>query len=210
MKVGDDDSGLESERGPNGCYPELRTVDQSPQQTVALAEAIEAMRSEGYVYRDQAVLCTGNEKLSEIGQDLERLGIPVLFLGSLFERPEVKDLLSLLTILSDRRAMGLVRAACMSEFAMPIGDVATVFEYLRSNEGEPAVWLRDAVAISGLTYTGHKALGVLASAMVGFDSTSAPWTVLATILLDRTRIAARIVHQTKSPNVRAVSPFGSS
>ena len=192
MKVGDDDSGLESERGPNGCYPELRTVDQSPQQTVALAEAIEAMRSEGYVYCDQAVLCTGNEKLSEIGQDLERLGIPVLFLGSLFERPEVKDLLSLLTILSDRRAMGLVRAACMSEFAMPIGDVATVFEYLRSNEGEPAVWLRDAVAISGLTYTGHKALGVLASAMVGFDSTSAPWTVLATILLDRTRIAARI------------------
>ncbi|MFC1347263.1 MAG: UvrD-helicase domain-containing protein [gamma proteobacterium symbiont of Clathrolucina costata] len=192
MKVGDDDSGLESDRGPNGCHPELRTVDQSPQQTVALAEAIEEMRSEGYVYRDQAVLCTGNEKLSELGQDLERLGIPVLFLGSLFERPEVKDLLSLLTILSDRRAMGLVRAACMSEFAMPIEDVATVFEYLRSNEGEPAVWLRDVVAISGLTEAGHKALDVLASAMDSFDSASAPWTVLATILLDKTRIAARI------------------
>jgi len=192
MKVGDDDSGLKSDRGPNGCHPELRTVDQSPQQTVALAEAIEEMRSEGYTYRDQAVLCTGNEKLSELGQDLERLGIPVLFLGSLFERPEVKDLLSLLTILSDRRAMGLVRAACMSEFAMPIEDVATVFEYLRSNECEPAVWLRDVVAISGLTEAGHKSLDVLASAMDSFDSASAPWSVLATILLDRTRIAARI------------------
>ncbi|MCM8883205.1 MAG: UvrD-helicase domain-containing protein [Candidatus Thiodiazotropha sp.] len=192
MKVGDDDSGLESDRGPNGCLPELRTADQSPQQTVALAEAIEEMRSDGYFYRDQAVLCTGNEKLSELGQDLERLGIPVLFLGSLFERPEVKDLLSLLTILSDRRAIGLVRAACMPEFAMPIEEVATVFDYLRSNEGEPAVWLRDVVSISGLAEEGHTALNILASAMEGFDSFSAPWTVLATLLLDRTRIAARI------------------
>ncbi len=192
MKVGDDDSGLESDRGSNGCHPELRTVGQSPQQTVALAEAIEEMRHDGYSYRDQAVLCTGNEKLSELGQDLERLGVPVLFLGSLFERPEVKDLLSLLTILSDRRAMGLVRAACMSEFAMPIEDVATVFDYLRSNENELAVWLLDVAAISGLSEAGQTALSVLASVVEGFDSASVPWTVLATILLDKTRIAARI------------------
>ncbi|HFE44603.1 MAG TPA: ImmA/IrrE family metallo-endopeptidase, partial [Nannocystis exedens] len=192
MKVGDDDSGLESERGPNGHLPELRMVDQSPQQTVVLADAIEEMRRDGYAYRDQAVLCTGNEKLSELGQDLERLGVSVLFLGSLFERPEVKDLLSLLTILSDRRAMGLVRAACMPEFAMPIEDVATVLEYLRSSEDEPAVWLQDVAAISGLTEAGHTALSALASVMEGFDSASAPWTVLATLLLDRTRITARI------------------
>lgn len=191
MKVGDDDSGLESERGSSGHFPEFRTVDQSPQQTVALADSIEEMRRGGYAYHDQAVLCTGNEKLSELGQDLERLGVPVLFLGSLFERPEVKDLLSLLTILSDRRAMGLVRAACMPEFAMPIEDVATVFEYLRSNEGEPAVWLQDVAAISGLTEVGPIALSALASAMQGFDNASAPWMVLATLLLDRTRMAAR-------------------
>ena len=53
---------------------------------MALADAIEELRREGYAYRDQAVLCTGNEKLSTIGQDLERLGVPVLFLGSLFEQ----------------------------------------------------------------------------------------------------------------------------
>ena len=192
MKVGDEGSGLESERGPSGHIPELRTVDQSPQQAVALADAIEEMRRGGYAYRDQAVLCTGNEKLSELGQDLERLGVPVLFLGSLFERPEVKDLLSLLTILSDRRAMGIVRAACMPEFAMPIEDVAEVFEYLRANEGEPVAWLQNVVAISGLTEAGHPALSALASAMQGFDSASAPWAVLATLLLDRTRMAARI------------------
>ena len=192
MKAGDQDSGLESERGRCGASPQLRTVDQSPQQTVALADAIEEMRQAGHNYRDQAVLCTGNEKLSELGQDLERLGVPVLFLGSLFERPEIKELLSLLTILTDRRAMGLVCAACMSEFAMPISDVDALFDHLRGVDSIPGAWLGELGAITGLSETGSAALRAVAAAMRGFDQSDAPWTVLATLLLDRTRIAARI------------------
>ncbi|BAI96870.1 DNA helicase [Sphingobium sp. TA15] len=192
MKAGDQDSGLESERGRCGASPQLRTVDQSPQQTVALADAIEEMRQAGHTYRDQAVLCTGNEKLSELGQDLERLGVPVLFLGSLFERPEIKELLSLLTILTDRRAMGLVRAACMSEFAMPLSDVDALFDHLRAVDSIPGAWLGELGGITGLSETGSVALGAVAAAMRGFDQSASPWTVLATLLLDRTRITARI------------------
>lgn len=192
MKTGDQDSGLESDRGSSGGLPELRTVDQSPQQTVALADAIEEMRRAGHAYRDQAVLCTGNEKLSELGQDLERLGIPVLFLGSLFERPEIKELLSLLTILTDRRAMGMVRAACMSEFEMPISDVAVIFDHLRASDSTSSTWLGELGAINGLSEAGSAALRAVAVAMHGFDQSASPWTVLATLLLDRTRIAARI------------------
>ena len=192
MKAGDQESGLNAERGKSGLSPEIRTVDQSPQQTVALADAIEEMRRDGGAYRDQAVLCTGNEKLSELGQDLERLGIPVLFLGSLFERPEIKELLSLLTILTDRRAMGMVRAACMTEFAMPISDVDAIFDHLRALDSAPAVWLGKLESIAGLTEPGMVALKSVAGAMRGFDQSSAPWTVLAMLLLDRTRIAARI------------------
>lgn len=192
MKAGDLDSGLESERGRSGASPQLRTIDQSPTQTVALADAIGEMQRAGHAYRDQAVLCTGNEKLSELGQDLERLGVPVLFLGSLFERPEIKELLSLLTILTDRRAMGLVRAACMSEFAMPISDVDAIFDHLRAQDSTPVAWLDELDTIKDLSEGGRAALGAVAVAMRGFDQSASPWTVLATLLLDRTRIAARI------------------
>jgi hypothetical protein len=34
--------------------------------------------------------------LSDTGQELERAGVPVLFLGSLFERTEIKDLVAVL------------------------------------------------------------------------------------------------------------------
>jgi len=192
MRAGDADSGLEAERGGNGQKPALRTVQRADQQQVALAEAIEALRGDGYAYRDQAVLCTGNEKLSTIGQDLERLGVPVLFLGSLFERAEVKDLLALLSVLVDRRAMGLVRIACWPDFTMAFADVAATFAHLRTLEHKPGDWLQYADTIPGVSEAGRQALAKLATALSGFDQTSSPWTVLASLLLDRTRIAARL------------------
>jgi superfamily I DNA/RNA helicase len=192
MRAGDSDSSLEAERGCGGAKPELRTVARAEQQQVALADAIEELRREGYAYRDQAVLCTGNEKLSTIAQDLERLGVPVLFLGSLFERAEVKDLLALLSVLVDRRAMGLVRIACWPDFAMSFADVAATFEYLRASELAAADWRQHANAIPGVSDAGSQALARLVTVLDGFDRTASPWTVLATLLLDRTRIAARI------------------
>jgi len=192
MGAADADSGLEADREGKGEQPELRTVARAEQQQVALADAIEELHRRGYSYRDQAVLCTGNERLATIGQDLERLGVPVLFLGSLFERPEVKDLLALLSVLVDRRAMGLVRIACWPEFMASFGDVAAIFEHLRAAEQTPGSWLQSIESIPGLSDAGRLAFGKLAVALSGLDQTAAPWTVLATLLLDRTRIAASL------------------
>jgi superfamily I DNA/RNA helicase len=192
MRAGDADSGLEADRVGNGQKPELRTVQSAEHQQVALAEAIETLRRDGYAYRDQAVLCTGNERLSSTGQDLERLGVPVLFLGNLFERAEVKDLLALLSLLVDRRAMGLVRIACWPDFTLSFADVAATFEHLRVSEDAPGGWLQHADEIPGVSDVGHQVLSKLKTALHGFDQTASPWAVLATLILDRTRIAARM------------------
>ena len=72
MRAGDADSGLEAERAGNGIRPELCIAPRNEQQQVAIADAIEELRSQGYTYRDQAILCTGNEKLLTIGRNLER------------------------------------------------------------------------------------------------------------------------------------------
>lgn len=192
MQVGGEVSTLDSQRGPNGFRPELRTVRQSAQQAVAVADVIEEMRSAGHPYKEQAVLCTGNDRLSDLGRDLELLGIPVLFLGSLFERPEIKDLLSLLSLFTDRRAMGLVRVACWPEFRMCLQDVAAVLAFLRSTDPDPARWISQVDAIPSITDGGRQSLKLLAAALDGFDRTSSPWAVIATLLLDRTRIAAKL------------------
>lgn len=206
MHVGGSENALETERKESGETPELLISDGADQQTVALADNIESMVASGCCYRDQAVLCTGNDKLSDIGQDLERLGVPVLFLGSLFERPEVKDILSLLSILTDARAMGLVRVACLPQFAMSLADVSSVLTHLRENEAPPTKFWADPDSIPSLSSQGKVALGQLGHVLDGFNAESQPWQVLARVLLDRTRMAAEIsIASTVSGRARGVA-----
>ena len=192
MRAGGVENRLKATREPTGHPPELRIVSDGGLVSAAVAESIEATRAMGWGYCDQAVLCRGNDKLSELGQELERLGIPVLFLGSLFERQEVKDLVSLLSLYTDRRAMGLLRVACWAEFEMKMEDVGAIFEHLRATESPAGTWLHQEQTIAGQSPAGKAALDQLRLALAGFDRASNPWTVLATVMLDRTRMAAAI------------------
>lgn len=190
MSTADGDESLEADCGRSGSLPEVITVDNGSLLTPAIADRIQELLTSGYSYRDQAVLCRGNDRLSDVGRELERAGIPVLFLGSLFERPEVKDLVSILSLLVDRRAMGLIRAACFPEFAMCLEDVVRIFETLREVNSDVGAWR--VISPVELTSAGQSALSELNSALAGFDASSQPWKVLTTILLDRTRLAARV------------------
>lgn len=196
MIAGGNDSALDATRKSIGASPEFLTVTTAGQQPAAVASAIREMAARGHAFADQAVLCTGNEKLSETGRELERLGIPVLFLGSLFERPEVKDLLAFLSLLTDRRAMGLLRSGCWPEFEMSMADVATLLAALREDKWEPLAGLRDPAALSDVSTRGRDAVTRLTTALDGFASKSGPWDVLARLLLDRTRTAARLASST--------------
>ena len=197
MSAADGPTSLEADRGSGGAQPEVITVSDGSLVTSALVDSIEQLRAEGFRYRDQAVLCRGNDRLSDTGQELERAGVPVLFLGSLFERTEIKDLVAVLLLLVDRRAMGLIRTACWPEFAMTLEDAVRVFERLRGADVQPGAWRQGAPDV---TPAGRAALAALSTALDGFDATSQPWTVLATLLLDRSRLAARIASSTSVPD----------
>jgi superfamily I DNA/RNA helicase len=187
------DASLHAHRGASGEPIELHLLDTKDRLSAAIADAITERNEAGVQFRDQAVLCTGNERLGEIARDLERMGIPVLFLGNLFERSEVKDLLSFLSLLTDRRAMGLLRTGCTPEFPMSLEDVGALFEELRDDNPAPMSWLQTR-AVATMSPTSRESLKRLKDALEGFDAKSSPWHVLATILLDRTRIAARIAN----------------
>lgn len=192
MAVADGDVSLDPGRESVGHAPELRRVHTGPDEVVAIADAIGEMRQAGYRFCDQAVLCTGNERLSKIGHQLEALDIPVLFLGSLFERPEVKDLLSILSLLVDRRATGLLRTACIDDFLMKLDDVAAVIGHMRQIDAEPGGWRTFGADAPGLSLESVETISRLNRALAGFSAESRPWEVVATFLLDRTRIAARL------------------
>jgi len=184
--------GLDSHRGASGRVPERREVGTDEQEVIAVAEAIEEMRTAGHCYRDQAILCSGNDKLARFARRLERLGIPVLYLGSLFERSEIKDLLCLLSLMIDRRAMGLLRLAAMPQHSVSLADIDRVLSHLKEHGSEPRQWAQESMTVEGLTADGAEGMRRIGKLLEGFEITADPWTLIAEVLLDRSRIAAEI------------------
>lgn len=170
--------------------PELHLVATPEQEVAAIADNIRQMVDEGHEMREQAILCTGQERLTRIGKALERMGIPVLHLGNLFERKEIRELLSLCSLIADSRAMGLLRVGAMDGYELSLADTSAVLDHLREGDPEPLDWVTNMVDVPNLSDTGKASLKRIGKLVEGFPRYAEPWTVLATVLLDRSRLAA--------------------
>lgn len=193
MAAGTGDASLKANRPGVGNRPEHVTFGDNDDEADALADEI--LRLEPSVsFRGQAVLCSGNDRLARLGGELERRGIPVLYLGNLFDRPEVKDLLALLSLLVDRRAMALVRRPTLPglDTGLGLAGAAAVVEHLRRTDAAPLAWASSPTGITGVTDEDAFALSNLATVLAGFGQDDRPWSVLARILLDRTCAAAQL------------------
>ena len=105
---------LTAARGPEPGRLEIRRYN-TDDEAEGVAASIRELKARGVALRDQAVLCRTNPRLNEIASALEARGIPVLHLGSLFEREEVRDLLALLSLVVDPFGDGLARVGADAE-----------------------------------------------------------------------------------------------
>ena len=102
------------------------------------------------------MLCRSNGRLNEIAAALEARGIPVLHLGSLFERDEVRDLLALLSLAVDPFGDGLARVGTMPRYDLPLQDVRTMTLRLRESDQAALEKLASVVATVDLSEDGAR------------------------------------------------------
>ena len=191
----------EAINGKNGIEPSFVSVESKDHEIDEIAARIRSACADGVSFRDQAVICKGNARLTEIASGLEACGIPVLFLGPLFDRPEIKEALSLLSLLVDPRAMGLTCIATLPPFQMPIEDVSRAIEAIRDiKKPLPLDWRTILPSVPELTNHGQAAVKGLADAFDGIEPTASAWQVITSIYLDRTRLAADIATSARSGN----------
>jgi superfamily I DNA/RNA helicase/Zn-dependent peptidase ImmA (M78 family) len=177
-------------KGPSNIKPELRCFGTQDEEAAGIAASVRELEQSGVALRDQAVLCHTNKRLNEIAQALEVRGIPVLHLGSLFERHEVRDLLALLSLAIDPFGDGLARVAAMPRYNVPLQDIRVVVHLLRERPGAAAKKLATVVGEAALSDDGRAGLTRLAADLDGLSSSSSPWDVLLTYLLDHTALLA--------------------
>jgi len=188
---------LAAARGRGDVSPEVREFERAEHEAQGVADAIEELRKLGVPYRDQAVLCRSNRRLSELAATLEARSIPVLHLGSLFEREEIRDLLALLQLFVDRFGDSLLRVGAQQRYALSLQDCVAVTRHLREGD-RPAVTRLVAAAeqAEGLTPNGKASLAKLAADIEGLSPRASAWDVLTTFLLDRTRQLEAVARST--------------
>lgn len=175
---------LQADRGSTGERVELHVAGSADDEISALAASITALHEQGIAYGGQAVLCASNARLNAIAEGLEARGIPALHLGSLFERPEIKDLLALLSLATDPRAAAMVRVATMTRHQMPLQDVMRVIEHLRAANPASLGWSAMHTEVDGLADGSREALSRLSTLFAGVGASTDPWSLLAGWTID--------------------------
>ncbi len=193
MDAAEPDFEAKAFKGANGVEPSFIAVESKEHEVDEIAARISAACDDTTSFRNQAVICKGNARLAEIAAGLEARGIPILFLGPLFDRPEIKEALSLLSLVIDPRAMGLTCVASLPPFEMSIQDVDAAIEAIRKADKRlPLDWRTILIEAPSLSDEGRASANALATAFEGIEPTATAWQVITKLYLDRTRLAAEI------------------
>ena len=154
----------------------------------AEAELIQAKAkffvSEGVPYSDQVLLARTHLNLGRITSVLEKLDVPLLYLGDLFERAEVRDLLSLLALGAESGNIGLPRIAAFPEYGVTKSDALSVTTWAEINRLSIFEALTRTAEITEISANGRTGLAKLGEHLAGLEDAS-PWSFLSVWLFER-------------------------
>lgn len=150
----------------------------------AIAENISQLRNKGVPLGDQAILARSHLTLARITGILEQLDVPLLYLGDLFERPEIRDLLSLVALDAEFGNVGLARVAALPEYSVPRENSLSLVRWAYTNHVSIYEALIRSNEVDGLSEPGRTGLTKLGSQLKGLDKAS-PLGLLTTWLFER-------------------------
>ncbi len=185
---------LKAKRGSSGTRPEVRRYDHSDTELAGIAANVRELEGKGIPLRSQVVLCRGNERVNEVAAALESRDIPVLHLGSFFEREEIRDLLALLSIVVDPHADGLVRVGACPRYGMSLQDVYAATKACRDSQGSALESLSSVESSPEVSASGKASIRKLIQDFAGVSVASTPWEVLCGYILDRTDLGREITN----------------
>lgn len=162
-------------------------------EAAAIKANIEVLRAKGIRYEDQVILARSHLTLARICGPLESMSVPLLYLGDLFERDEIRDLQSLLALDAEFGGVGLMRVARFPEYAIPRSDAIRVLSHVAESGRTVLEAIQHLDLIPGLSDGGKRGLGLLAKHLDGMGPATSPWTMLSTYLVERSHYLAPLL-----------------
>ncbi|MGI8849785.1 MAG: 3'-5' exonuclease [Pyrinomonadaceae bacterium] len=129
--------------------------DSLATEAETLAANILSYRENGIAYKEQAVICRTHNQLNSFAETLSKKGIPIFYLGELFEREEIRDLLALLELKHSREGHDLVRVGLFPEYNLPFEDIQLILDFVRGQENSFAEILINSEIAAKLSSSGR-------------------------------------------------------
>lgn len=170
-------------KGPCGERPTVVTCEKRDEVLGAVINGIRMLEGKGVPYGQQAVLCRKTNNVQAVAEALAAHGLPVVYIGELAQRAEVKQLLCLMQLLVERRPKALFGLAHLPGLSMPMQDIQLL---LRAAETDVCYqrgrWLDTPPP--GLSPQGRAVLAKLSQLLRGYRHNSNPWTFVCDLLLE--------------------------
>ncbi|NIE66845.1 ATP-dependent helicase [Burkholderia sp. Ax-1719] len=170
--------------GKSGSLPELLSCESRTAVSQAVVNEVKKHQHSGISYREQALLCRKTADVEYLATQMRAAGVPILYIGELAHRPEIKRLLCLMQLLCERAPRALVGLSNTAGISMPMSDIAIL---LSQSVGQIAWqrgrWLGEAP--EDLSSAGASTSFRLKSLLAGFSRHTSPWEFVCDMLLDR-------------------------
>lgn len=150
-----------------------------------LANTINKLNEQGIPYREQAILCRTHAELARVAEVLENENIPVLYLGNLFEREEIRDLLALISLACEGHGLGLLRVAKFPEYEIPFEDVLALLDLAEEKDRAFPGALSLAEGAAAISDPGKKGIKLLENHLENIAYGTPIWVFIAQYLFNR-------------------------
>jgi DNA helicase-2/ATP-dependent DNA helicase PcrA len=177
----------------------LKEADNLEVEGESIAREIRHWVEQGFPYMDQAILCRTHTQLARMAALMERYGIPTLYIGDLFERSEIQDLLALLSLITGD-ARGLVRVSKFPEYRLSSSDVHKIF-FLADDEQIPfPEAIEQFKNDPGISMPGRQTLNLMGQHLRNHSNNNGSWYFLANYLFNHSSYLRTIMQSDGNAN----------
>lgn len=186
--------GWERKRTNDGVTVKFEIATDQEAEALGIAREMLRLRDEeGVPLKEQAIICRSHTTLARIARVLEREEVPVLYLGDFFERPEVRDMLSLLSLACEANGRGLVRVAKFPEYNISLEDVRIIHRLAQENNTPFPQALDLAKDAENISAHGKEKIALLASHLEDLCHGRSAWKTLTRYLFIKSRYLQQLL-----------------
>ncbi|OWG12661.1 ATP-dependent DNA helicase PcrA [Delftia sp. K82] len=181
----------ECARGRSTRVPLLFKAPGRPVLWAELASRISNDLAIGIPLHEQVVIARKGAAVASAASELKTRGIPVVYVGELTGRPEVKDILAVIQLIVERSPRALLRVAQLTAPEIKSADVTAILEAVSANrELQRSAWLKTSTL--GISAQGNQGRQNLAHILRGLTWSTSPWDFFCELLLERRFLLADI------------------